>query len=757
MKTLRMCRWLLACLTGVAAAPDLSAQSRQFGDVGVSVHRLANGATHHGYFEYRFTIANANPSRECRVTVAMPSDSRGRNRESLSRLRRTVKVSPGGTVSLPLFQPALPIDGNNAARIYVNGRDEGLVPLSGGLSHAVSHHGSTPPRPYLVSRSLDSSALDTALTKLAGGSTVSRVDYSPFQATGRPNVPSGRGGYHGNAWMPQRMGGFDWLELRYSKQVTPRLLRIYKTGREDSVKRVEFFGKGGAVIGVLTNVAASSRHESRYKPQDLKVNVVTQDVYRVRIEMDGSRGGYVGVDAVELIGEKGVSAFASGATASSTYATVHRSSSGRSVDKAVVLRSEVEVGEWSDSWLSYTPFDAVVLHETDLRMMPPAVVQAFWQYVEAGGVAAVLGRITFPKQLRARQVENRNAVTRYLVGFGECFEFDVRDTRNLDDAQLNALEAGARRAGAVWPAFGDVSMANGNFPVIENLSIPVRGIALIMLIFIIVVGPLNIIVLAKMNRRIWMLWTIPVISLATCAVVFVYSLFSEGITPTVRAESVTLLDHATRRATTLGRLAYYCPLTPSGGLVFDYDTEVYPLVARSFGGGTSKSLDWTDGQHLDSGWLQARMPAHFAVRRCETRRERLQFEKDADGNWLVVNGLGATIKQLVLRTDPDHEQDKRPREWHAGEIAPGARAKLTLVGPAAVNSNRHEILRKLFKDGRWSAEAARTVFRGGDYLDAAYVAEVAGTPFLEDGLAGRKRVNSESIVIGKLSRAEVAL
>ena len=68
-------------------------------------------------------------------------------------------------------------------------------------------------------------------------------------------------------------------------------------------------------------------------------------------------------------------------------------------------------------------------------------------------------------------------------------------------------------------------------PVIENLKVPTRGIILIMLAFIVVIGPVNMIYLSRRNRRTWMLWTIPAISLVTTLLVFVYSLVREGITP----------------------------------------------------------------------------------------------------------------------------------------------------------------------------------------------------------------------------------
>ncbi|MEJ0091569.1 MAG: hypothetical protein WDM80_17710 [Limisphaerales bacterium] len=101
------------------------------------------------------------------------------------------------------------------------------------------------------------------------------------------------------------------------------------------------------------------------------------------------------------------------------------------------------------------------------------------------------------------------------------------------------------------------------------MKIPVRGIVIIMLAFVIIIGPVNIILLNRRKRRTWMLWTIPAISVVTTLIVFAYSLLREGITPDTRISGLTMLDQPNHVASTIGVTAFYCPLTPGGGLRFD--------------------------------------------------------------------------------------------------------------------------------------------------------------------------------------------
>ena len=58
------------------------------------------------------------------------------------------------------------------------------------------------------------------------------------------------------------------------------------------------------------------------------------------------------------------------------------------------------------------------------------------------------------------------------------------------------------------------------------------------------------------------------------------------------------------------------------------------------GGGSARTLDWTGGQHLTSGWVSARVPAHFMLRKSEPRRERVEVSRNDEGELVAVNGLG---------------------------------------------------------------------------------------------------------------------
>jgi len=187
--------------------------------------------------------------------------------------------------------------------------------------------------------------------------------------------------------------------------------------------------------------------------------------------------------------------------------------------------------------------------------------------------------------------------------------------------------------------------------------------------------------------------------------------------------------------------AFYCPLTPSQGLFFSSDTEATPLVEMGYGRGTSREVDWTQGQHFGHGWVSARVPAHFYLRKSETRRERLGFESQ-NGQTTVVNSLGATIKNLWLADGNSHV-------FVASNISAGQ--KFTLPPSISLlntdgQSGAHGLLEKCGAQG--------DISDGTPFLQPnTYVAELDADPFFENGLGGKAhsaRTKSHAVVFGVL-------
>ena len=348
------------------------------------------------------------------------------------------------------------------------------------------------------------------------------------------------------------------------------------------------------------------------------------------------------------------------------------------------------VSAWSTSWLGFSRYDGVVVTGNDISQMPPDVRAALWRYVECGGALFVIGGRKLPENwkleesLKSKISTDAVEVMVYDVGFGQCVVSPKMDTKNLDPDQWRQIVASWLQTAFPWRWEDGFAENSTIFSVVESLGIPVRGLFFLMLLFAIVIGPVNFIVLSRKKRRIWMLWTTPAISVITCLAVFVYATFAEGWSRRARTEGLTILDERLHRATTIGWTAFYSALTPSDGLHFGYETELTPLV-ESMTTTTARTVDWTHNQHLANGWVTARVPAHFMVRKSEIRRERVTVRRGTDAGLKIVNGLGADISQFWLA-------DRDGTIYSATDIPVGVEAVLTPFDKASIGGSDERFL-----------------------------------------------------------------
>ncbi len=418
------------------------------------------------------------------------------------------------------------------------------------------------------------------------------------------------------------------------------------------------------------------------------------------------------------------------------------------------LRADLPVSGWSDRWLAYSRYDGVLLTREDLDELErgaadsKAILLALRQYVEAGGTLVVLG----PGEVKvspswARDTTTIDRLKVHRAGFGLCVVAPDRDSASWSGERWQALQAAISSTGAPWRAQRSLLDLNNFFPVVDDLGLPVGGLFALMIVFGLAIGPANLMVLSRKKKRIWLLWTVPALSAFFCVLVMGYMIVAEGWRGHARVAGITLLDEAERRATTLGKAAFYSPMTPGDGLRFSEDTEVQIQGGEHPAYSGYTYLDWTGEQHLARGWVTARVPAHFLVRKSKQQLERLTLRKDGDGALTAVNALGADISRLTLA-------DEKGDLYEAGAIAAGASAKLTKAGERVRSGSPGEARRRLYSGTDWGTAIEATAKAHKELLGPGmYVAVLEESPFLEQPLRGAKVRQSPSVVVGIMAEA----
>jgi hypothetical protein len=461
------------------------------------------------------------------------------------------------------------------------------------------------------------------------------------------------------------------------------------------------------------------------------------------------------------------------------------------------ITAQSGVQNWSTRWLSYSGYDGIVVTSADLGAMPAAVQAALWQYVESGGVLLILGPgkvprtwqrqprvqvgrspgqmvFNFAKQkweqwewvepaLAARLVgllgstrglgplpaasalvTGRVSLVSYPAGFGQCLVSVEPDCTRWRPRQWRQVVEAWEKTELPWRQQVTAAQAHAAVPVVKDLAIPARGLFVVMLLFAVVIGPVNLHLLARHRRRIWMLWTVPVLSLLTSAGVLGYMFLSEGWQGRAHTEGITFLDQTSGRAATLGRAGYYTPLAPRDGLHFGLDTELTPILESPGthpGGTATRTLVWGEEQHLASGWLAARVPAYFLLRKSEVRPERVTVKPGPGGALAVENHLGAAIRRFWLA-------DAWGRIYTASAIPTGGRAALTRRGDRVSPPANRDGLRQFYQQG-WLRDMRELTDRPQRYLlPGCYLADLEGTPFIEEGLRQAENRQGRSVVYG---------
>ncbi len=416
-----------------------------------------------------------------------------------------------------------------------------------------------------------------------------------------------------------------------------------------------------------------------------------------------------------------------------------------------VSRATVPISAWSENWLAYSGYDGLVTTVAELEQAPRAVVEALWRYVEAGGALVCLGEVTDGSEwFRERRERPRASVLEQGVevdyaGFGVVLNVAASTVAELNSGQLDRLDAAWRRSRDPWDRARDLGSVHGQFPVAAKLEVPVRGLFVVVLLFTLLIGPANLIFLSRRKRRIWLLWTVPGLSLMACVAVVVWVLADEGLVRFQRSATITVLDERVRRATSYGWAGYYATLTSGDGLRFGLETEVSPILAWNYRGPkASRTVVWGEAQHLDQGWLRARVPSYFMLRKTEQRRERLSLRwssaEGPAGGLEVVNGLGVDLETLWV-AGPTGRLYRARESLAAGIAAELERTDATAAGDV-------DAVRRLYH-GDLMGRLRRLEQEPAQFLrPGTYLAVTRSSPFVEDGLDRVDRAQQRTLIYG---------
>ena len=422
-----------------------------------------------------------------------------------------------------------------------------------------------------------------------------------------------------------------------------------------------------------------------------------------------------------------------------------------SMFKAIFDRLEMEqfegdISQYNDNWLAYTPFSVLLFYSSTFEQMPISAQNAIFNYLRLGGEMILFGDTSLPSDFkpysRFSNPTNVENVKAYQSGFGKLI--------TVPEDLLKKIATSTLMGTTIFPELGasplkQVANSHNSFNKFEKNEIEtVSGKFLMILIyaFALIIGPVNVFVLHKTGKKIWVFFTVPVVSLFCCLLIVGYYMVFERSTLLIKKDSLTFLDERYNRALTLGSLAVFSSASRPSGFKFSFDTEIMQMKRRTYRSREGNKYINLDGtQHFADNWIRPKIPVYLHLRKIQTCRERLGVEK-VNGAYKVLNGLGAKIKTVHLRTaDGKYYSCNNLPAGQTGNLQPESAPRVSWIND----------LPEIYQAG-WHKKMNEIKNYPYKFLqNGMYVAVLDGTPFLEKQSFENEPLHQQSIVIGVMN------
>jgi hypothetical protein len=391
----------------------------------------------------------------------------------------------------------------------------------------------------------------------------------------------------------------------------------------------------------------------------------------------------------------------------------------------------------------YSSLDLVVL-DPEGGMPSEAQLAPLVAWVKIGGDLLVIGAraraaaMAVPALaawMEARFETNHAEGSVYRCGLGRLFVGDVEG--DLDGDYADWVRRILEDDASLTPEQGPWRGA-GLEPTIPGLArLPYRAFAALLILFAIVIGPVNFLAVRRRKRPVLLLLTIPAIALVTTVALLAYGIFFQGVDVKSASRSVAVLDQREHRSACVEARQFFAGLAPAAGLALGPGTIVHawPHDGR---GSRRYEVDLEGGALLAGDFLPSRKATTqlLAVERAE--RARLDVRRAGDA-LAVDNNLGVGLEELIVR-DPEG-RFYRSR----GALGPGTSADLRATSDEnELGTAIGNVLDDTLPLTTGSLPSLDAIPPGG------YLARLAASPFRDDCGIEMNELTGKHVVLGVL-------
>lgn len=331
-----------------------------------------------------------------------------------------------------------------------------------------------------------------------------------------------------------------------------------------------------------------------------------------------------------------------------------------------------------DDWRAFSGFDTIMLTDADWSEVPPGPRNAIISWLRLGGQLLVYSS-TDPTPASLGIPDDESFGKAMVLSIGTDLKLDPSSTVNLATSRRTSktrLEAITQDFKGGWPLQGLFGEKSFNYILF----------IIILLVFGVLVGPVNLFVFAKSGKRHRLFITTPIISLGTSLILIALIILQDGfggdgsrlvlmeVRPDgkqnaafIQQEQFSRTGVMTSPSFTVDASALIVPV-PIASSRWSRFTDAYDTSG-------AYDIQPADGKlYASGGWFQSRSEQGHLVTAVVPTRGRIEATPQAD---IVISTFDFPIESLLYK-DPSGQ-------WHrADKVTKGQKAKLTPIDPTMV-------------------------------------------------------------------------
>jgi hypothetical protein len=362
-----------------------------------------------------------------------------------------------------------------------------------------------------------------------------------------------------------------------------------------------------------------------------------------------------------------------------------RSSGGGFYGKAAAFGSRFELADLPDSWLGYSGFDFILLSGADWQKLKPAVKRALLEWVRLGGKLHVyLSPGTYSESLGLPDIASAGSHT---VSLGKIVTLSW-DGKTLPASQtvnrywgetqrVNSLRSDHASMGA-WSLQG----------LLGTRSFASWQVIVFLVVFGLLVGPVNLFVLAPAGRRHKLFITTPLLSISASVIMVVLILVQDGTGGVGRRFVAINLEPDEAAAYVTQEQVSRTGVLLGAGFEMKQPVLIEPLVmpdtpwAKLKKTSIAQSANLTqDGRERRGNFFQSRAEQGQVLRAAVSTRARLELKAAApDAAPTLTSALGFTVEELFY-TDAAGAQWRLEKPLGTGQSATLVKTDATTKNP----------------------------------------------------------------------------